>query len=107
MVLTWVLLLGAALLEPVWATAIKYSDGFSKFWPSVFGLAGALASVVLLALAMKTMPAGTAYAVFVGIGAVSVAIAGVIAFQEVLTLPRMAFLALIVVGVIGLNASEA
>lgn len=105
--LTWIMLLSAALLEPAWATAIKYSDGFSRFWPSVFGLTGALASVVLLALAMKTMPAGTAYAVFVGIGAVSVAIAGAIAFQEVLTLPRLAFLTLIVIGVVGLNAVKA
>lgn len=101
------LLLSAALLEPAWATAIKYSDGFSRLWPSVFGLTGALASVVLLALAMKTMPAGTAYAVFVGIGAVSVAIAGAIAFQEVLSPLRIAFLLLIVIGVVGLNSVKA
>ncbi len=104
--MAWLILILAALLEPVWATALKHSDGFSRFWPSVAGLSIATISVVLLTLSLKTLPAGTAYAVWVGIGVCGVALAGIVVFGESASLPRLFFLALIVIGVIGLNFLE-
>jgi quaternary ammonium compound-resistance protein SugE len=77
--MAWLLLVGAGLLEIVWATALKQSDGFARLWPSVIGVGGAIASFVLLAFALKHLPASTGYAVWVGIGAV----AGVIGLRLV------------------------
>jgi quaternary ammonium compound-resistance protein SugE len=104
--MAWVALICAGLLEIVWATALKQSDGFSRLWPSVVGIGGALVSFVLLAVALRQLPAGTGYAVWVGIGAVGVAIAGIVAFGETLSAARLLFLSLIVVGVVGLRIAE-
>jgi len=104
--MAWVFLLVASMLEPAWATAIKQSDGLTKPWPSALGLTGALVSVLFLTFAMKDLSAGTAYAVFVGLGAVGVVVAGAIWLGESLTLPRLFFLALILVGVVGLHFVE-
>lgn len=101
--MAWVFLLVASMLEPAWATAIKQSDGLTKLWPSVLGLSGASISVLFLTFAMKDLSAGTAYAVFVGLGAVGVVAAGAIWLGESLTLPRLVFLSLILIGVIGLH----
>lgn len=105
--MAWVLLIGAGLLEVVWATAIKQSDGLSRLVPSVVGISAAGVSFVLLAVALRTLPVGTAYAVWVGIGALGVAAAGVVAQGEPMSLARALFLLLILVGVVGLRALSA
>lgn len=104
--MAWVLLISAGLLEIVWATAIKQSDGLSRLLPSAVGIGGAAISFVLLSMALRTLPVGTAYAVWVGIGALGVAAAGVVAQGEPLSLARAAFLVLILAGVVGLRALE-
>ncbi|NUO76164.1 MAG: multidrug efflux SMR transporter [Lysobacter sp.] len=101
--MAWALLVGAGLLEIVWAIALKQSEGFARSWPSAIGLGAAIASFALLALALKWLPVGTAYAVWVGIGTVGVAIAGIVAFGEPASAARLLCLALIVGGVIGLK----
>lgn len=100
------LLVGAGLLEIVWATALKHSDGFARLWPSVIGVGGALASFILLALALRHLSAGTGYAVWVGIGAVGVVIAGIVVSGEAISVARILFLSLIVVGIVGLRLVE-
>jgi quaternary ammonium compound-resistance protein SugE len=104
--MAWLVLVCAGLLEIVWATALKQSDGFNRLWPSVVGIGGALASFVLLAVALRQLPAGTGYAVWVGIGAVGVAIAGIVAFGEAVSAARLLFLSLIDVGIVGLRIAE-
>lgn len=99
----WGLLLVAGVLEVVWAVGMKSTDGFSRLWPSVIVTAVALASFWLLGLAMKVLPVGTAYAVWVGIGAAGAAVAGMLLHQEPATALRLACIALILAGVIGLK----
>jgi quaternary ammonium compound-resistance protein SugE len=101
--MAWLLLIAAGLLEVGWAIGLKYTDGFSRFWPSAFTLAAMVASVVLLAIAMKTLPVGTSYAVWVGIGAVGTAILGIVLFHEPATAARLASLGLILAGIVGLK----
>jgi len=105
--MAWLVLVCAGLLEIIWATALKHSDGFSRLWPSVVGIGGALMSFVLLAVALRHLPAGTGYAVWVGIGAVGVAIAGIVVFGEAVSATRLLFLSLIVVGIVRLRIAEA
>lgn len=102
----WLLLVGAGLLEIAWATALKQADGFTRLWPSIIGVTLSLVSFALLALALKHLPVGTAYAVWVGIGALGVALTGIVALGEPATLARLGFLALIVIGVAGLRVLE-
>jgi quaternary ammonium compound-resistance protein SugE len=90
----------------VWATALKESDGLTKPWPTAIGLVVALLSVVILSLSLRTLPVGTAYAVFTGLGALGVAVVGMIAFGESASLARVGFLALIIIGVVGLQFAE-
>jgi quaternary ammonium compound-resistance protein SugE len=104
--MAWAILIGAGLLEIVWAVTLKYTDGFTRFWPSAIGLVAAVTSFVLLSVALKSLPVGTAYAVWVGIGALGVAIAGIIALGESASPLRLGFLALILVGIIGLKIVE-
>jgi len=94
------------LLEIVWAIALKYSAGFTQLWPSVIGLIAALVSFVLLTLALKSLPVGTAYAVWVGIGTLGVAFTGMIALGESTSPIRLIFLGLIFIGVAGLKVIE-
>ncbi|MBX3603535.1 MAG: quaternary ammonium compound efflux SMR transporter SugE [Rubrivivax sp.] len=101
--MAWVLLLIAGLLEVGWAIGLKYTEGFTRLWPSVFTLAAMTGSVVLLALAMKTLPVGTSYAVWVGIGAVGTAILGIVLFGESASAGRLLSLGLIVAGIVGLK----
>src|SRR5947208_6607614 len=82
MTVAWFLLITAGLLEIVWAIALKYSDGFSQLWPSTIGLVAALVSFVMLTMALKSLPVGTAYAVWVGIGTLGVAVTGMIVLGE-------------------------
>jgi quaternary ammonium compound-resistance protein SugE len=99
----WLLLLIAGLLEVVWAIAMKRSEGFSRLWPSVITIVGMLASFYLLARAMKILPLGTAYPIWVGIGAVGAAIAGAVLFKDRFTLAHAGFVGLIVLGIVGLK----
>lgn len=99
----WLIVLIAGLLETGWALGLKYSDGFTRPLPSALTIVGALASFWLLALAMKSLPVGTAYAVWVGIGAVGTAILAVILFGEPVNLMRAAGIALILGGIIALK----
>ncbi|MBT2212446.1 MULTISPECIES: DMT family transporter [Actinomadura] len=102
----WIVLVIAALLELVWATALKQSEGFTRLWPSVIGLSVALLSVVVLSVALRDLPVGTAYAVWVGLGSLGVAVTGMIALGESVTPARVACLGLILIGVIGLKVVE-
>ncbi|WP_437811467.1 quaternary ammonium compound efflux SMR transporter SugE [Sorangium sp. So ce1078] len=104
--MAWTLLIGAGLLEIVWAIALKYTDGFTRLWPSVLGVAGAALSFFLLSVSLKTLPVGTAYAVWVGVGALGVALAGIVALGESASPLRLAFLAVILAGIIGLRLVE-
>lgn len=99
----WVLVLLAGLLETGWALGLKYSEGFTRPVPSVLTLIGAAASFWLLSLAMKDLPVGTAYAVWVGIGAVGTAIAAVILFGDPVNLMRVVGVLLIVAGILALK----
>ncbi len=101
--MAWVYLLIAGLLEIQWAVTMKYTDGFSKLWPSVFCVLGMAASVYFLALAQKTLPLGTSYAIWTGIGAVGAAIFGMILFNEPRDMARIACILLIVAGILGLK----
>ena len=100
---SWLCLIVAGCLEVVWALGIKYTDGFSKPVPSVITIGAMIASVWLLAIALKSIPVGTGYAVWVGIGAVGAAIGGVMLFGESKSLPRLFCILLIVAGVVGLK----
>ncbi|MEU8804420.1 multidrug efflux SMR transporter [Spirillospora sp. NPDC048819] len=104
--MAWVFLLIASLMELVWAVALKQSDGFTRFWPTFIGLSVALLSVVVLTLSLRDLPVGTAYAVFVGLGALGVAVVGMIAFNESTSPTRLLCLTLILIGVVGLQAVQ-
>ena len=101
--MSWLILLLAGLLEIAWAIGLKYSEGFTRFWPSVWTLIAMVASMVLLAIAMKSLPVGTAYAVWVGIGAVGTVVLGIVLFNESADFWRMASVGLIVAGIVGLK----
>jgi len=105
--MSWLLLTGAGLLEIVWAIALKQAGGFTRFWPSLIGIVSAIVSFVMLSLALKQLPVGTAYAVWVGIGALGVALVGIVALGESASPARLGLLALILIGVIGLKLVEA
>jgi quaternary ammonium compound-resistance protein SugE len=99
----WVLLVVAGLLEVGWAIGLKYTEGFTRFWPSVLTLAAMVGSVVLLGIAMKSLPVGTSYAIWVGVGAVGTAILGIVLFGEPANSGRLVSLGLIVAGIVGLK----
>jgi len=101
--MAWLLLVIAGLCEIVWATGLKHTEGFTRFWPTVVTITAMVVSIVLLGMAMKTLPAGTSYAVWVGIGAVGTAMMGILMLGEPATVGRVASLTLIVAGVIGLK----
>jgi len=101
----WTWLLVAGLFEIVWALGLKYSEGFSRLWPSVVVVVAAAASFWLLAIAMRVLPAGTAYAVWTGIGAAGTALLGIALLGESANAARLVCIALIVAGVLGLKAT--
>ena len=103
----WLLLVVAGLLEVGWAIGLKYTAGFTRWWPSVLTLAAMALSVVLLGIAMKSLPVGTSYAVWVGVGAVGTATLGIVLFGEPATPGRLVSLALIVAGIVGLKLASA
>ncbi|RXG87541.1 MULTISPECIES: quaternary ammonium compound efflux SMR transporter SugE [Bradyrhizobium] len=101
--MAWSILFVAGLLEITWAIGLKYTEGFSKFVPSVVTLAAMAGSIILLGVALKSLPVGTAYAIWTGIGAVGTATLGIILFGEPATAFRLASIALIIAGIIGLK----
>src|SRR5574344_1785687 len=101
--MAWFNLLLAGILEIFWAICLKYSNGFSEFLPSALTIIGMIASFYFLTLATKTLPIGTAYAVWTGIGAVGTVILGVFLFNEQVTFLRILFLVMILFGIIGLK----
>ncbi len=101
--MNWIILFIAGLFEVAWAIGLKYTEGFSKLWPSVFTIVCMIISMGLLAYSVKHLPIGTAYAIWTGIGAVGTAIFGIILFNESRELVRVFFILLIVIGIVGLK----
>jgi quaternary ammonium compound-resistance protein SugE len=101
--MAWFILFIAGLMEIGWAIGLKYTEGFTRLVPSVLTLAAMLISIVLLGLALKTLPVGTAYAVWTGIGAVGTAILGIVLLGDPATVARLASIGLIVAGIVGLK----
>lgn len=101
--MSWMILLVAGLFEIGWAVGLKYTQGFTRLWPSVGTLAAMSASVILLAMAMKNLPVGTAYAVWTGVGAIGTAVLGIYLFGESASAARLASMAAIAAGIIGLR----
>ena len=104
--MAWLLLVIAGLFEIVWAIVLKYTDGFTRVWPSIGTGAAMVISVVLLGLAMRNLPVGTAYAVWTGIGAVGTVLLGILLFNEPATAGRIACIVLIVSGILGLKLTH-
>ncbi|MCC6374847.1 MAG: quaternary ammonium compound efflux SMR transporter SugE [Moraxellaceae bacterium] len=104
--MAWVYLLIAGVLEVQWAVTMKYTEGFSKLWPSVFCIVGMAASVYFLALAQKTLPLGTSYAIWTGIGAVGATGFGIVLFNEPRDMARILCILLIVAGILGLKITS-
>ncbi|MCG7392281.1 quaternary ammonium compound efflux SMR transporter SugE [Microvirga sp. ACRRW] len=105
--MAWVYLTLAGLLEIGWAIGLKYTDGFTRLVPSVLTAISMVASVLLLGLALKTLPVGTGYAVWTGIGTVGTAILGIVLLGEPITALRLGCIGLIVVGILGLKFAAA
>ena len=101
--MAWLILVVAGLFETAWAIGLKYSEGFTRVVPSVLTLVALTVSMVLLGIAVRDLPIGTAYAVWVGIGAFGAALLGVLIFGEVMTFPRAAFLLMLLVAIVGLR----
>ena len=101
--MAWIYLIVAGLLETGWAIGLKYTEGFTRLVPSVLTVAAIAASMFLLALAAKTIPIGTAYSIWVGIGAVGAVVLGILLFNEPRDFARLAFVALLVVSLVGLK----
>jgi quaternary ammonium compound-resistance protein SugE len=102
----WLALLLAGLLEIAWAVGLKYSDGLTRLWPSVAMLAAIASSFVLLAVSLKSVPFGTAYALWTGIGAAGTMIIGMVAFGESTDIVRVTCLSLIIAGMVGLKLAS-
>jgi len=100
---SWLILVVAGIFEVGWAIGLKYTEGFTRFWPSVWTGAALVVSMGLLGLAVKALPVGTAYAVWVGVGAVGTAILGIVLLGESMSTARVASIALIVAGIVGLK----
>ena len=105
--MAWIALILAGIIEIGWAIGLKQTDGFTRLWPSVLTLAAIAVSVYLLSIAAKSLPIGTAYAVWVGIGAAGTAVLGMYLFGETRDAARILCLALIVAGAVGLKVIEA
>lgn len=104
--MSWVILFVAGLLEVAWAVGLKYTEGFTKLWPTVGTVVSLVASFVLLGLALKSLPVGTAYAIWVGIGAVGTAVLGILLFGESTDVLKLVSLGLICAGIVGLKLAH-
>lgn len=101
--MAWVVLFVAGLMEVGWAVGLKYTAGFTRLWPSLGTIAALVVSMALLGLSLRTLPLGTAYAVWTGIGTVGTAVLGIILFREPATAARLVCIALILTGIVGLK----
>jgi len=101
--MAWFILVIAGLFEVGWAIGLKYTEGFTRFWPTAGTVAAMLVSIGLLGLAMRTLPVGTAYAVWTGIGTVGTVVLGIVLFSEPATVARLACVGLILAGIVGLK----
>lgn len=102
---SWILLILAGLVEVVWALSLKYAEGFTRLWPSVVSVITICLSMFLLSVAMRNLPVGLAYGVFVGMGAIGATILGIILFNEPASPLRFFFLALLLASIVGLRAT--
>ena len=105
--MAWVILFVAGLLEIGWAVGLKYTEGFTRLWPTVATAVALVASMSLLGIAVRTLPLGSAYAVWTGIGSVGTAVLGIVLFREPATALRLLCIGLIVVGIVGLKVASA
>ena len=105
--MSWLILLIAGLFEVAWAIGLKYTEGFTRFWPTVGTILAMVVSLWLLGLAMKALPVGTAYAVWVGVGALGTALLGIALFGEPASVGRLLSLLLILCGIVGLKLASA
>lgn len=99
----WFYLILAGLTEILWATSMKYADGFTRLLPSIVTIVGYIFSAVFLSLALRKLPLGTAYAIWTGFGILGTSLLGILLFQEVLSLPKVICVCLILIGIIGLR----
>ncbi|MCX7085327.1 MAG: multidrug efflux SMR transporter [Methylococcales bacterium] len=104
--MAWLLLFSAGFVEIIFALSLKYNEGFTKLWPSVITAISGIGSFGLLMWALKTLPLGTAYAVWTGMGAVGVAIVGIILFKESMDWLRLVSIALVIIGIVGLKFTD-
>lgn len=104
--MAWLILFSAGLVEIVFALSLKYNQGFTKLWPSLVTMVSGISSFYLLTLAIRTLPLGTAYAVWTGMGAVGVAILGVVLFKEAADWYRLISITLVIFGIIGLKLTD-
>ena len=104
--MAWIVLFVAGLLEIGWAVGLKYTEGFTRLWPTLGTAASMIASIGLLEVALRTLPVGTAYAVWTGIGTVGTALLGIVLFREPATAMRLVCIALIVAGILGLRLAR-
>jgi quaternary ammonium compound-resistance protein SugE len=104
--MAWLYLLIAGIFEVIWAIGLKYSHGFTKLYPSLITLGSMVTSFYLLSLAAKSLPIGTAYAIWTGIGALGAVLLGIILFNEPLNILRIVFLSLILLGILGLKLTS-
>lgn len=104
--MAWLILFSAGLIEIVFAVSLKYNQGLTKLWPSLVTMVSALGSFYLLMLAIKTLPLGTAYAVWTGMGAVGVAVLGIVLFKESADWYRLISITLVIFGIIGLKLTD-
>ena len=104
--MAWAILVLAGLFEVGWAIGLKYTEGFTRLGPSIWTVLAMIVSLWLLGIAMKTLPVGTAYGIWVGIGAVGTVILGIVLLKEPASIPRLVSVALIVAGIVGLKLSN-
>ena len=104
--MVWLVLLLAGLLEVGWAIGLKYTEGFTRLWPTVGTVGSMIISIAMLGIAMKSLPVGTAYAIWVGVGAVGTAVLGIVLFGDSANAWRLLSLGLIVAGIIGLKLAS-
>ena len=104
--MAWLVLVIAGLFEVCWAMGLKYTEGFTRLWPSVGTGAAMVVSVLLLGWSMRTLPVGTAYAVWTGIGAVGTVVLGIVLFKEPATVARLVCVGLILAGIVGLKLTH-
>ena len=101
--MAWIILVVAGLFEIGWAIGLKYTEGFTRLWPTVWTIVSMMLSVWLLGLALRSLPVGTAYTVWTGVGAAGTVLLGIVLFDEPATVARLACVALIVAGIVGLK----